>query len=920
MAAPRKLEKFCFPQDLQYIGTRGQGHSASSQKVCVVAVVGKTGLNAHTGKATPLNQVFDKQIFQSLAQQDLNIDTEMCTIEGHLDESQQVLFLHLLSGYDTYILADMCEKASDTLNTKGYNTFWQQEDHQHARALLFLFSVSHIIMLVNAGQSFDVSYVRLFRTLDSIRQKLLPSVTDILKAFPVSKDWMMSGRLCSPRVLFVFDKCTIAEERGEDRSRGQEIASIKKLQHAIEDQIYRVLRKSRVITNISNNSLFAVPANQEFVFVQTPHGVMEDPASFYMNLLKDNCTVTRDSESPRTRSYQMLRRCNMNNNSSAANNSSSTSAVSHRSSSSGSHSFKEFLTQHIELALTKGFNDNVGRNPVPALFELPTINMWLRVASKLYEFFTIDQKDTKVRPHFNTLKSLLEIDTRFSDGRCSKVIPVAETTYQEGLPKHYTRAVHLAKLSQAKRVFAQHARGPAFDKYLQQLEEECEKIWKNGRQLCEHVSLTGSPCIHELHRLPSSEETPENGHLPVKSHSSQVKTRAACNCGQKQGDRDDPFDQKSANYTFYQNLERQCCEKLQHHHFPAYHAAPQEDATAQASAEDVPRQDNPSLEPVIAALGNLSLPHSSEQSLEVDDLFPTGERLSQQPSQPQPPLLEGNSTSQQVPEDPAIVEIGTVSSVKTSDREGLTEKLNADFLTGMLHSCSPPGVLPKYPAWSLVCLATYSSYSPVTGIDQPGFMHGSNYLLPWDILVKGDREKWPAINEAPGGKKGKNKRGQKSIPEPAEINMKVYLGLEYECPRGHRFFCSGPEKIIKVPGSGPPKDNANKLLSNDMPLYFPCHCRSSKGLMAQLMRIYIATPEGPTNISINPRIQPAPLPCPVFMPSHDGAIVLPQGGIWVLRLPYVYMGDHGPYRIPTEANNLPACRLLKGMFAYTHGE
>ena len=28
--------------------------------------------------------------------------------------------------------------------------------------------------------------------------------------------------------------------------------------------------------------------------------------------------------------------------------------------------------------------------------------------------------------------------------------------------------------------------------------------------------------------------------------------------------------------------------------------------------------------------------------------------------------------------------------------------------------------------------------------------------------------------------------------------MRAFLGMEYECPRGHRFFCSGPEKIIKV--------------------------------------------------------------------------------------------------------------------------
>jgi len=36
------------------------------------------------------------------------------------------------------------------------------------------------------------------------------------------------------------------------------------------------------------------------------------------------------------------------------------------------------------------------------------------------------------------------------------------------------------------------------------------------------------------------------------------------------------------------------------------------------------------------------------------------------------------------------------------------------------------------------------------------------------------------------------------VSELTEVNVKVYLGEEYECPRGHRFFCSGPEKIIKV--------------------------------------------------------------------------------------------------------------------------
>ena len=47
--------------------------------------------------------------------------------------------------------------------------------------------------------------------------------------------------------------------------------------------------------------------------------------------------------------------------------------AAHQTASShagGSSSFKEFLFQHVELALQRGFDDNVGRNPVAAVFEV----------------------------------------------------------------------------------------------------------------------------------------------------------------------------------------------------------------------------------------------------------------------------------------------------------------------------------------------------------------------------------------------------------------------------------------------------------------------------------------------------------------------------------------------------------------------
>ena len=48
----------------------------------------------------------------------------------------------------------------------------------------------------------------------------------------------------------------------------------------------------------------------------------------------------------------------------------------------------------------------------------------------------------------------------------------------------------------------------------------------------------------QLHRLPTESETEDNKHLPVMSHVSQVKTRGTCNCGNKQMEREDPFDQR----------------------------------------------------------------------------------------------------------------------------------------------------------------------------------------------------------------------------------------------------------------------------------------------------------------------------------------------------------------------------------------
>jgi len=41
-----------------------------------------------------------------------------------------------------------------------------------------------------------------------------------------------------------------------------------------------------------------------------------------------------------------------------------------------------------------------------------------------------------------------------------------------------------------------------------------------------------------------------------------------------------------------------------------------------------------------------------------------------------------------------------------------------------------------------------------------------------------------------------------SVLDVVDIVFRLFVGLEYECPRGHRFFLCAPDRLFKVPPSG----------------------------------------------------------------------------------------------------------------------
>lgn len=77
------------------------------------------------------------------------------------------------------------------------------------------------------------------------RQKVSSHLSDVLSCIHnLPKDWISNIRPCSPRVLFYFESSPVVFQNPDNA------INIKKLEHSLEDQIYHVLRKNRIVTNI----------------------------------------------------------------------------------------------------------------------------------------------------------------------------------------------------------------------------------------------------------------------------------------------------------------------------------------------------------------------------------------------------------------------------------------------------------------------------------------------------------------------------------------------------------------------------------------------------------------------------------------------------------------------------------------------
>merc|ERR1719318_178944 len=453
-------------------------------------------------------------------------------------------------------------------------------------------------------------------------------------------------------------------------------------------------------------------------------------------------------------------------------------------------------------------------------------------------------------------------------------------------------------------MYSMQARGPASEKFAEVLAAECTNYWQSGRQMCEEISLTGNHCTARRHTLPGQDNMLEVGNtkkiLPTMQHSSGVQYIAACNCGRRQANREDPFKLVDANYNFYQQLEEDCCKDLEHVSFPEYSPAkvnlvPTEKIVVEVvEKKEEEEKEDEKVTVNEAVVPEVQVEEPSDNDEKKEDKDPSPERV----------------------ETPAEDEAGKSPSKVASLLARTSSQV--EFLTHMKTLSSPPGLKPEFPSWSLVMIGSSHLYSHSSGLGaQPGFMSSSKFLLPWEVpLTKLStaelNEKWPNIME--NAAKRASLRGPDE-PVDNRITVKVFIGYEYECPRGHRFMVSAPDKPMK--SSSTMREAANKLVSCNLPLYMACPCRITKPPVAQLTRLHVVTPKAPVWVTINPQIQPSP-GGPIFVTGWEAPHKLSINSYWVLRLPYVYCGEGGahlPPVIPPTAENPAGC-LLKGSVCF----
>lgn len=811
-------------------------------------------------------------------------------IKFYYEDGTKLIFVHFETSYDSYIANDLI---NSDLNS-DFLTLNSQLRTRFSRMLLFATQICHIVVLVETSDDFDASYLTIFKALKIIREKyVLKFLPKLLKNTSTWNLIAKEFRLCSPRFIFFFEKLS----RVVDDVKAYEIEK--------EDQIYQMLRSNFIITNNANLSLFSIPKNKKFLFINTDDKMNSDPVVESLEFLEQY--INSDQDEDTTHLIRPFRGYGVNY----------VQDVRTKDYEEKQRSFLKLLNDHVDEAMNSGFDDGIAKFR-SRHFMRPSPKAWFEIFKFMHKIFienpsnpNFEPKDPDYKAYLENFDKILEIDEQFFRNASKHGYDLAILNYSELLPHHYSKSFHENKIANALEIFNKYARGQEKEKLEDALRNACESIWTNGKQQCEILSLRGNPCV-----MVSNHHVAE-----VSSHSSGVIFISSCNCGKTQGRREDPFSTRKANYEFYQVMAASCsgCEKSTSIEFPIFIPSSTDYKAAEISNKNL-------MSLILSEFANNKTPTEEKDSDDNQHHLSASQKTQQSESdlslgstsEDEP----GNSLKKKHDDDESdedmneiIVKIGEIDLKEIEIDASTTE-----YLSHMILSTSMKGLLPIFPSWSLLNIGASSYYSHNTGLtesQQSGFLSGTNYLLAWDVKVRLEH----AQSWAENYEKNRNRKKQKQLTTQNStgtfFSLKIFVGIEYECPRGHRFFMDSNHSVLRAS-----KACGSKVVFSNMPIYFPCVCRQNT--IAQLVRVHVVTPKAPIHITLDPKIKIRRETEMIFVSGWNEPVKLSQSAYFILRLPYVYQGENDPIPTPLDVpSSIEALRygyLMEGMFGIKEDE
>ncbi|CBI17132.3 unnamed protein product, partial [Vitis vinifera] len=513
-------------------------------------------------------------------------------ISYYHDEEKGILFLQYCS--------TGCPAMEGFLQTDwGFDSALEEREFGDLQGMLFMFAVCHVIIYIQEGSRFDTQVLKKFRVLQAAKHSLAPFVrsrttpTSISTSRPpssrpslsatssnnpspgrgggssnrnTSSISLMSGLgsyaslfpgQCNPVTLFVFlddfsdvlnPTSNVDESTDNSFNQSSSLSNLarpslptkgsgsvvvlarpgskseggfrKKLQSSLEAQIRFLIKKCRTLTGSETHSasrgggvsssapLFSLDASRAVSLLDRSTNQKGESLEFATALVEDVLNGKATSDSLLLESH------------------------SQNANKEDILSVKEFIYRQSDILRGRGglvTNTNSGSAAGVGMIEGITTK-------------GADPLDIAV----SWLESGKELNMKFSTLWCERALPAAKEVYLKDLPALYPTSLHEAHLEKTLHAFRSMVKGPAVQLFTKKLEDECTSIWRSGRQLCDAVSLTGKPCMHQRHDIETG------GSLlgtAVKPHSSGFVFLHACACGRSRKLRADPFDFETANIT-----------------------------------------------------------------------------------------------------------------------------------------------------------------------------------------------------------------------------------------------------------------------------------------------------------------------------------------------------------------------------------